>query len=149
MQARLASLFCSLRCIVDIPSRDAGCRFDERLTVFEDWDFWLQLAEMTDFLHLDQVSATYRQIGVSGVSFFHFDPSVAQSARAEVFEKWSKRWSGTQLVGVLEALTQERRTALERVKSSGSYRLGRWLTYPVRRVRRWWRRLSSQNTAIP
>ena len=36
---------------------DDGCRFDESLDIYEDWDFWLQLSRKTDFLHLDREPA--------------------------------------------------------------------------------------------
>ena len=41
----------------------AGARFDEDLEVYEDWDFWRQLAERQTFLHVGGVSATYRLVG--------------------------------------------------------------------------------------
>lgn len=37
-----------------------GCRFDDTLPKYEDWDFWLQLAQHTSFLHVPGVSAVYR-----------------------------------------------------------------------------------------
>jgi len=38
---------------------DLGCRFDEQFTLLEDWDFFLQCAEHTDFLHLPMATAHY------------------------------------------------------------------------------------------
>jgi hypothetical protein len=38
---------------------ELGCRFDEQFTLLEDWDFFLQCAEHTDFLHLPGASAHY------------------------------------------------------------------------------------------
>lgn len=140
VKLRINNLFPIHAAMFDRRLLDAGCRFDEHLNVFEDWDFWLQIAEMTDFLHLDQVSATYRQIGVSGLNFAHFDPSVAQDARAEILEKWSKRWSGTQLAEIMEALTQERKTALAQLTSSRTFQIASWLTGPARWIKRWRRR---------
>ncbi len=46
---------------------ERGARFDEALDAFEDWDFWLGVARMGPFHHLDQVSACYRAGGASGV----------------------------------------------------------------------------------
>lgn len=46
---------------------ERGCQFDERLDMFEDWHFWLQLAQFGNFVHLNEITAKYR-IGVeSGV----------------------------------------------------------------------------------
>jgi hypothetical protein len=47
---------------------DAGLRFDEALPVYEDWDFWQQLAQQGPFLHVPGASATYRLVGDSGLS---------------------------------------------------------------------------------
>ena len=43
------------------------CRFDERLEICEDWDFWLQLAELGDFDFVPAETAVYRaSLGLSG-----------------------------------------------------------------------------------
>ena len=46
---------------------DQGLQFDESLDLYEDWDFWLKLAQMTVFSHLPGVSAVYRIHESSGV----------------------------------------------------------------------------------
>lgn len=81
---------------------EEGCRFDESLDEFEDWDFWLQLAERGPFLHVDRVSATYRLGGGSQIGLSGSDPA-RQKGRARVYEKWKQRWSGE----LISALTQE------------------------------------------
>ncbi|MBL0011367.1 MAG: glycosyltransferase [Nitrosomonas sp.] len=43
------------------------CRFDENLKVFEDWDFWIQLTQHSDILHIDKITAIYRNYGYSGL----------------------------------------------------------------------------------
>lgn len=40
-----------------------GCKFDERFHLFEDWDFWLQLCQYTDFLH-DRESVQFTEMPV-------------------------------------------------------------------------------------
>lgn len=43
------------------------CHFDERLEICEDWDFWLQLSALADFLHVPNETAICRPtIGTSG-----------------------------------------------------------------------------------
>lgn len=73
-----------------------GCRFDETLDIYEDWDFWLQLSRHTSFLHLDRISAGYRNTGESGAG-----PSVGefavQRAREHIFDKWKHIWSGAEI----------------------------------------------------
>ncbi|MGC8733230.1 MAG: glycosyltransferase, partial [Halothiobacillaceae bacterium] len=46
---------------------ERGCRFDESLDLFEDWHFWLQLARLGDFVHIDEITAKYRVSESSGV----------------------------------------------------------------------------------
>lgn len=72
----------------------AGCRFDEALDRYEDWDFWLQLAKHTVFVHLPGVSAVYRIHDSSGV---HED--VAQ-ASLQLYAKWQGQW-GPREIGEL------------------------------------------------
>jgi len=72
----------------------AGCRFDEALDRYEDWDFWLQLARHTVFVHLPGVSAVYRIHDSSGV---HED--VAQ-ASLQLYAKWQGHW-GPREIGEL------------------------------------------------
>lgn len=81
---------------------DAGCRLDPALAIYEDWDFWLQLAELGDFFHIDTVSAFYRGGGDSETPVTDivdkYRPSSANAkARIKVLEKWAGRWSGEQL----------------------------------------------------
>jgi GT2 family glycosyltransferase/glycosyltransferase involved in cell wall biosynthesis/predicted nucleic acid-binding Zn-ribbon protein len=76
--------------------RDRGCRFDESFDLFEDWDFWLQLSQYTDFLHVDRVSAIYRNTGASGLADEQSSAYEAQKVKqgmAAVLEKWSRKRS--------------------------------------------------------
>lgn len=85
---------------------ELGCRLDPRLDVFEDWDFWLQCAEHTDFLHVDQVSAGYRTGGASQAGWGRSAEQVAH-ARQQLLAKWKERWSAQQLDEALR-LPQDR-----------------------------------------
>ncbi|MCB0038186.1 MAG: glycosyltransferase [Caldilinea sp.] len=134
-----------------------GCRFDETLQAHEDWDFWLQAAEKTDFIHVNQVSAIYRHLGSSGVSAFNFDPVRAEAQRAQLMRKWTGRWSSQELAQQVECArslylslsvglrAQQQATAdggaVRRIRQPGA--TGRLLALPyrvARRVRRLWRR---------
>lgn len=66
---------------------DAGLRFDDRLPVYEDWDFWRQLAQHGPFLHVAGTSATYRLVGDSGLSQAG-DPAQVRRWREDVYRKW-------------------------------------------------------------
>ncbi|MCW5618175.1 MAG: PIG-L family deacetylase [Nitrosomonas sp.] len=43
------------------------CRFDENLDVFEDWDFWIQISLCCGIVHIDSISAVYRNYGDSSL----------------------------------------------------------------------------------
>ena len=75
---------------------DSGCRFDESFDLFEDWDFWLQLSEYTDFLHVDTVSAIYRNTGASGLADEQssaYEANKVKQGMAAVLEKWGRKRS--------------------------------------------------------
>lgn len=90
--------------------RDAGCHFDESLDIYEDWDFWLQCAELTDFVHHDHLSAFYRMGGASETQVtderlrYQSGHPIAL-AREKILDKWRLRWSGAdinRLLGVMD-----------------------------------------------
>lgn len=93
-----------------------GTTFDDSLDLFEDWDFWLQLAEKTNFKHIELESAYYRQGGDSAVQVDDdadlYKPSakIAQ-ARARLLEKWKQRWSGVELNETFGSLDKSREIA--------------------------------------
>jgi LmbE family N-acetylglucosaminyl deacetylase/glycosyltransferase involved in cell wall biosynthesis/GT2 family glycosyltransferase len=68
-----------------------GARFDEALDVYEDWDFWLQLAERARFIYVGRVSATYFTGGSSEVSPLAFDVEAVRRAARALFDKWKTR----------------------------------------------------------
>ena len=81
---------------------DEGCRFDPQFEIYEDWDFWLQLAQKTKFVHLPEVTAFYRSGGESGTALTEdrekFTPgSKISKARAKIFKKWKFQWTGDQI----------------------------------------------------
>jgi LmbE family N-acetylglucosaminyl deacetylase len=66
-----------------------GCRFDESLDRFEDWDFWLQVASHGPMVHLPGVSAAYRIHESSGV---HEDSGPQGEPTQKIYEKWRATW---------------------------------------------------------
>ncbi len=86
-----------------------GCRFDEALDIYEDWDFWLQLAQHTKFAHLDKISAFYRQGGDSDTAIadddlrFRSGHPIA-TAREAIYDKWLYKWSGADLNELIGSL---------------------------------------------
>lgn len=79
-----------------------GCRFDEAFDIYEDWDFWLQLNQHTAFIHVDQITAFYRQGGGSDTATEDTANRYRQGhplceARARLFDKWLPQWQGQQV----------------------------------------------------
>lgn len=74
---------------------EQGCRFHEGLDVCEDWDFWLQLSQKSNFTHLDQISAIYKCSGESGVGPGEelVNKKLIREAREEIINKWMKNWT--------------------------------------------------------
>ena len=71
----------------------AGCRFDESLAVFEDWDFWLQLSERTDFAFTGRATAIYRASeGQSGAGAGpNLDRAAVLAQRERLMAKWAPK----------------------------------------------------------
>ena len=86
---------------------DEGCRFDNRFDIFEDWDFWIQVSQLTPFRHIHEVTAFYRGGGDSetsadDVNVRYDNDSVMGKARIKVFNKWL----GEQVNSMLASLDQ-------------------------------------------
>ncbi len=93
---------------------DRGCKFDENLAVYEDWDFWLQCARYTDFILSEPVGAFYRMGGDSQTMLSQheqrYQPGHPMAdARARLLDKWRLVWSGRQwneLLGLIDQSPQ-------------------------------------------
>ncbi len=71
-----------------------GCRFDEALDRYEDWDFWQQVAKRTVPVHVPGVSAVYRIHGSSGV---HEDVGAQGLSSHAIHAKWLRDSTPQQL----------------------------------------------------
>jgi hypothetical protein len=76
-----------------------GCRFDEALDRYEDWDFWLQVAKRTVPVHVPGVSAVYRIHGSSGV---HDDAGAQGLSSHAIHAKWLQQSTPRQLGEVMQ-----------------------------------------------
>lgn len=90
---------------------DAGCRFDEDLAVYEDWDFWLQCSQHTTFAKASHIGAYYRTGGDSATMLNEhsqrYEPGHPMAdARARVLHKWRAIWTGTEWNEVLGLVDQ-------------------------------------------
>jgi glycosyltransferase involved in cell wall biosynthesis len=68
--------------------------FNEEFDVFEDWDFWLQCAQLGNFVHVPGVSAYYR-IHDTGLGV-RMNETQAIDALDRVLERWGSRWTAQQ-----------------------------------------------------
>ncbi len=78
-----------------------GCRFDDQLDVFEDWDFWFQILQFTELVHVDKISAVYRNAGGSGLGLRQNKNSL-RALRGKVYNKWKNQLSGEQIDDLIE-----------------------------------------------
>jgi len=104
---------------------EEGCRFDEAFEILEDWDFWLQLSERTDFHHVDHCTAFYREGGTSQTGGLadhlqRFDPEHRLGkARSAIYDKWLCQWGGARLNRLLGANQREWDQSSERIDDLG------------------------------
>ena len=81
---------------------DSGCRMDESLDLYEDWDFWLQATiAHGDFLFVPNFSAYYRIGGQSGQGV-RPNKKHASQISVNLFKKWCKAWSQEDLLKIME-----------------------------------------------
>lgn len=80
--------------LFDVTLRALGCRFDENLDLFEDWDFWLQVSRHSGFLYLPQATAIYRIHDSSGV---HQQVRFVDPGYQAIYRKWRDLWTEEQL----------------------------------------------------
>jgi hypothetical protein len=69
---------------------DAGCRFDETLPMFEDWDFWLQLSRKDTFAFTGRPTAIYR--AAAGQSGAGAGPNLDRERVLAVRERLMRKW---------------------------------------------------------
>ncbi len=118
-------------------------RYDETLATYEDWDFWLQLAQHARFVYTHRVTATYFTGGTSGVSPQAPDMEAVRLATRALFAKWM-RLTPDEFKRICDLFHQSRadlkksqeeiaclRQQLEQVYSSTCWRL----TQPLRQLK--------------
>ena len=95
-----------------------GCRFDEMLEFFEDWDFWIQLSRRTTFTHVPGLGAVYRWPPSSQVN----DSRRTAAAQSHIFRKWHHAFSPDDHVTLLQRLQARQRTIEDNERVMGALR---------------------------
>lgn len=85
-----------------------ACRFDEVLQLFEDWDFWLQLAQRGTFKRLPGVSAYYFMSDEAGSGHAQVQNMQRHAMMLQLAQRQLQRWTPTQVFALMQA--QARRT---------------------------------------
>ena len=89
-------------CLFRLTPQTRRCQFDSDLSLYEDWDFWMQLSEVGPFLHSKQETAIYRLGFGSGFGVGGWGSSSARSAYRQVLDKWRMRWSLDEVESIVE-----------------------------------------------
>jgi glycosyltransferase involved in cell wall biosynthesis len=93
------NLFVLHTVLFDVSLRQVGCWFDEALDIFEDWDFWLQASQHTDFFFVQKPSAYYRIHDSSGV---HQEAAFTGKAYQQIYRKWQAHWQPEEIAQLME-----------------------------------------------
>lgn len=84
-----------------------NCRFDTTLDVYEDWDFWVQVSQFGDFLHVDQITGFYRILPGAGIGVAA-SAEIQQKNAKRVHDKWIGRVSADDWQEVLRRVDELR-----------------------------------------
>ncbi|MDG2176745.1 MAG: glycosyltransferase [Gammaproteobacteria bacterium] len=77
-------------------------KFDTAFDRFEDWDFWLQLAESQPFLFVDKCTANYRVDSNSGFGAKENPEESMDTYRFALFKKWLALWPQEKLLALID-----------------------------------------------
>lgn len=114
---------------LDTTKMARGCRFSSSLQLFEDWDFWLQLAQYGPFQRVPGVSAIYALSGTTGSGHAQTNSAERLDALTVLAARQLGRWQPADVVALTlheasrsNQLNQERQVAVIARKDAGQIR---------------------------
>lgn len=99
------------------------CRFSEDLVLFEDWDFWLQLAAKGNFTRVPGVTALYMLNAKAGSGHAEPDGVLRQLMMQHLGRRQLERWSGSDYVSMASWHTQNATDKRQAEQALGSAKL--------------------------
>lgn len=103
----------------EVVEQSPACRFDTDLQLFEDWDFWLQLAIRGPFRRVPGVSAIYALSTDEGSGHAHIQGVRRQRMLEQLAIRQLARWTPGQVVDLMQLLaTQTQQLNQERQVAS-------------------------------
>ena len=84
-----------------------GCRFDETLDIYEDWDFWIQASRIGAFVYSPGISAYY-VFSPNGNSDAHSE-LVAKKSTIAIIKKWRHLWSDEDIYFLMQGCVASRK----------------------------------------
>lgn len=88
----------------DVAEQSPACRFDGGLQLFEDWDFWLQLAARGSFQRVPGVSAIYALSAQEGSGHASVQSEQRQRMLEQLAMRQLKRWTPANVVALMQLL---------------------------------------------
>ena len=86
---------------VEVARSPVACRFDEALPLFEDWDFWLQLAVKGLFRRVEGVSALYALNPSAGSGHVDTEGALRQATLLKFGTRQLERWGADGVVDLI------------------------------------------------
>lgn len=84
-----------------------ACRFDENLHLFEDWDFWLQLAQRGTFKRVPGVSAYYFMSDEAGSGHAQAQNTQRYTMLLQLAQRQLQRWNPAQVFALMQAQARQ------------------------------------------
>ncbi|HEY9208093.1 MAG TPA: glycosyltransferase [Acidovorax sp.] len=91
----------------EVAEQSPACRFDAGLQLFEDWDFWLQLAVRGSFQRVPGVSAIYALSADEGSGHAHTQGDLRQRMLEQLAIRQLARWTPGQVVALMQSLAEQ------------------------------------------